>query len=53
MPGIFNKINQLHIRRKLRNEMPKAELVLWRELKNKKLGKSSHFLNGSILRAEG
>ena len=37
MGKLFNNKNQNDLRRKLRNEMPKAEVLLWCELKGKKL----------------
>ena len=37
MGKIFNNKKQNNLRRKLRNEMPKAEVLLWSELKGKKL----------------
>lgn len=38
MTLLFNKKSGKEKRRKLRNEMTKAEVLLWLELKNKKLG---------------
>jgi len=37
MTKIYNKANYKEKRRHLRNNMTKAEIYLWRELKNKKL----------------
>lgn len=38
MPQIYNKKSEQSKRRKLRKEMTKAEVLLWLELKDKKLG---------------
>src|SRR5690349_8238720 len=38
MTLLFNKKPEKEKRRELRNEMTKAEVLLWLELKNKKLG---------------
>ncbi len=38
MPRIYNKKSEQEKRRRLRKEMTKAEVLLWLELKNKKLG---------------
>src|SRR5690349_10702266 len=38
MPKIYNKKSEQEKRRKLRDQMTKAEVLLWTELKNKKLG---------------
>ncbi|MDO8282878.1 MAG: endonuclease domain-containing protein [Thermodesulfovibrionia bacterium] len=37
MTKLFNKYNEKDKRRLLRNNMPKAEVVLWSKLKNKQL----------------
>lgn len=38
MPRIFTQKSEKEKRRKLRREMTKAEILLWLELKNRKLG---------------
>jgi very-short-patch-repair endonuclease len=37
MPRIFSRKSEKEKRRKLRKEMTKAEVLLWMQLKNKKL----------------
>lgn len=38
MTQLFNKISEKEKRRKLRNNSTKAEIYLWAEIRNKKLG---------------
>lgn len=38
MTQLFNKISEKEKRRKLRNNSTKAEICLWTEIRNKKLG---------------
>lgn len=38
MRKLFNNRKQKNLRRDLRNEMPKAELLVWNQLRSKQLG---------------
>jgi very-short-patch-repair endonuclease len=37
MPKVYNKLQQKEYRRSLRNNMPKAEVVVWMYIKNKQV----------------